>query len=226
MRSVAAVALLKRARNFGSSFVQTQPESARKKPSSRQAREDLARARKYGDQLKTFLAASNTGAIGILLATAGSLAGKDVSPNWVTVPVGIFAANLVLFAISLIVGEHRSLLRRRNRDAQEQMPIWKMAITWNIVVLLVFVVGICASVVALRGINLPTSNLGNAPVEQPMKGSELHPTAPPREQIGVRPDPSLGPFDSKPVTPEQNRPAVSVVPPQKKGDESAPAQGK
>src|SRR6266853_3815153 len=127
-----------------------------KRPSSRQAREDLARARQYGDRLRTFLTASNTGAIGILLATAGSLTGKDISPNWVTVPVSIFAGNLVIFGISLIIGEHRSLLRRRDRDAQSRMPVWKMAITWNIIVLLVFVIGIFSSVAALRSIKLST----------------------------------------------------------------------
>src|SRR5437588_742362 len=154
------------------------------------------------------MAASNTGAIGILLATAGSLVGKDISPNWVTVPVTIFACNLVLFAVSLIIGEHRSLLRRRSRDAQAQMPIVKMAITWNIIILLVFVAGIFSSVSALRSISLPKGKSEHAQVEQRQKGCELYPANLPQEQTSVHVAPSLGPADTKPVVPGQIRPAI------------------
>jgi hypothetical protein len=204
--------------------MQTHQQPNIKRPSSKQAHEDLARARQYGDRLRTFLAASNTGAIGILLATAGSLVGKDIAPNWVTVPVSIFAGNLVLFGISLIIGEHRSLLRRRDRDAQSRMPIWKMAITWNIIVLLVFVAGIFSSVAAFRSIKVPKSGPEHTQAEQRQKESELHPATLPETATSVHAAPSPGPTETRAGASGQDRPTTPT--PQRKGEESSPAQPK
>jgi len=164
MMLAVAVALLSRMTPVGSSALEPLEHGGTpRRPSRKAAGEDLVRARQYGDQLKTFMAASNTGAIGILLATAGSLAGKDVSPNWITIPVVIFAANLVIFAGSLLMGEHRSILRRRDKDAQSKLPFWKMGITWNCLILGIFVAGVIASVIALRGICIPRAAASAVP---------------------------------------------------------------
>jgi hypothetical protein len=158
MTSVVADAFRIWTNLLGTNMEPKEPPHMALQATRREGRDDLARARQYGDSLRTFIAASNTGAIGILLATAGSLAGNEVIPKWVTVPVIIFAFNLLLFGASLLMGEHRSLLRRSQKGAQSQLPVWKVGLTWDIVILIFFVVGVIASVVALRGVTLPRSS--------------------------------------------------------------------
>ena len=111
--------------------------------------EDLKRSREYGDSFRKYLIAATTGGIGILFATAGSFADNNVDPRWIVWPVSFFVFTLLLIGVALLMGEHRSLLRKADPNAQAKLPRWKMGITWNLVPLFTFVVGVIASVVAL-----------------------------------------------------------------------------
>jgi hypothetical protein len=114
--------------------------------------EDLKRSREYGDSFRKYLIAATTGGIGVLFATAGSFAEKNIDPRWVVGPTGCFVLALIAIGVALLMGEHRSLMRRRDPNAQAKMPRWKMGITWNLIPLAGFIVGVMWAVAALNAI--------------------------------------------------------------------------
>jgi hypothetical protein len=77
---------------------------------------------------------------------------EQVDPRWITAPVTDFVLTLLLIGVGLLMGEHRSLMRRKDPRAQATMPVWKMAITWNLIPLVGFMFGVILSLIALNGI--------------------------------------------------------------------------
>lgn len=122
--------------------------------------EDLKRAREYGDAFRKYLLTALTGGIGILLSVAGALVGKGVSPGWVAFPITVFGVGLVAVGCGLLMGEHRSILRRRDPNAQSALPWYKTGIAWNLFGLFVLLLAIAASTYALNGIELPSEKQG------------------------------------------------------------------
>jgi hypothetical protein len=59
-----------------------------------------------------------------------------------------------LIGVGLLMGEHRSLLRRKDPKAQEKLPFWKMGITWNLVPLAGFICGVSWAVIALNAVEI------------------------------------------------------------------------
>ena len=117
--------------------------------------DDLARAREYGDAFRKYLLAALTGGVGVTLTVAGSLAGKGVAPSWATPPILVFCLGLFIVGGGLLMGEHRSLLRRRDANAQAKLPFYKTGTFWNLLALLWFIAGALTAIWSLNGVELP-----------------------------------------------------------------------
>lgn len=127
--------------------------------------ENIERAREYGDEFRKYLFAALTGGIGVTLSIAGLLVGKGVAPNWATTPIAIFCIGLIVVGLALLMGEHRSLLRKSSPDAQGNMRWYKMGITWNLFALFWLVSGISAAIHALNGVAVPGADCLSVPTE-------------------------------------------------------------
>jgi hypothetical protein len=127
---------------------------AKKQAREAERQDDLRRSREYSDSFRKYLTAAITGGVGILFAIAGALLDNHVNTRWIVVPIAVFVTALVSVGIALLLGEHRSLLRRKDPQAQQKLPIWKMGITWNLVPLALFIVGVVLSVSALNSIEI------------------------------------------------------------------------
>lgn len=121
---------------------------------------DLSRARAFGDGFRKYLLTALTGGIGLCLGIAGSLVGKGVPPQWATSSIIWFSAGLVTVGLGLLMGEHRSLCRRKDPNFQHSIPVYKMGITWNLIPLVLFACGIWSAVQGLNGISLPADKDG------------------------------------------------------------------
>ena len=116
------------------------------------------RSQAVGDTLRRFLLAIHTGGIGALLAVASSLAGEHVHPRWAFVPVLIFVGGLVVVGVSLNLAKIREIRRRNAARNNQQEPnftglFWRSQ-TWDILSLVLFVVGAVAGLIALSCVKL------------------------------------------------------------------------
>lgn len=179
-------------------------------------RDDLIRSREYSDSFRKYLVAAITGAIGLLFAIAGSLLDNHVSPKWIVIPISIFLTALFCVGIALLFGEHRSLLRRNNPKAQDDLPWWKLGITWNLVPLGLFVLGVVLSVIALNKIEVkvpdqkcpPQDATSSTSVPQAPKPIPAKVVAPPSDQAAPNKSAPSNEAADKTLTNTDSRPAA------------------
>lgn len=122
------------------------------------ASEHEERSRSVADTLRRFLIAIHTGGIGTLFAVASALAEQRVHPLWTFWPVLIFAAGLIVVAVSLLLAKHREIKRRDAVKCGELEPdftglLWRSQ-TWDIVSLMLFVAGVVVGLLMLSCIEL------------------------------------------------------------------------
>lgn len=122
------------------------------------ANEQENRSREIADTIRRYLIAINTGGIGVSFAVAGTLAGNNVKPSWVIMPVVIFSLGLTIIGVSLFLAKHKAIKRRDANINNKPEPdytsyIWRN-ITWDIVSLIIFLLGVFVGVYFLYGIEI------------------------------------------------------------------------
>lgn len=152
--------------------LEDQPETRQKLEDSIAAKQfsDLARrTAEVADSGRRFLAAINTGGIGITFAIAGILASEKVPPQWATLPAGVFASGLALTAISWQLQRYKT---KRRRDAArviiasrktmatgESEPVFKSFVwrnhTYDLLALIAFIAGVFVGLNELSQIEFP-----------------------------------------------------------------------
>ena len=81
------------------------------------------RSRELADSLRNFLIAVNTGGIGAMLLTAGSLAEQKINPSWTLWPILLFIVGLLTTAWSIFAAQHRAEVRWKASLRHEEPPI-------------------------------------------------------------------------------------------------------
>jgi len=131
---------------------------------------DLARrTAEVADSGRRFLAAVNTGGIGVTFAIAGTFASEKVPPGWATWPVGVFSTGLALTAVSWQLQKYKT---KKRRDAArvivasrkgvangEHEPVFKSFVwrnhTYDVLALVAFVAGVFVGLHELSKITIP-----------------------------------------------------------------------
>jgi hypothetical protein len=135
--------------------------------------EDLKRAREYGDAFRKYLLAALTGGVGVTLSVAGALVGKGVPPKWANLPILMFCTGLIVIGAGLLMGEHRSILRKRDPNAQATLPWYKMGVAWNLFAFSWFIAASMVAIFALNRIDLPREPTTSASSKEISGGEDL-----------------------------------------------------
>ena len=110
------------------------------------------------DSGRRYLAAINTGGIGVTFAVAGHLVSKGVEPSWAVIPIALFAFGLVLTGISWQVQKYQSKERWNAALKEDEVPNFSHLLTnwyYDALALAAFVVAVFVGLWALHGISLP-----------------------------------------------------------------------
>ncbi len=131
---------------------------------------DLARrTAEVADSARRFLAAINTGGIGVTFAIAGALTSEKVPPKWAVWPVGVFSIGLALTAFSWQLQKYKT---KKRRDAArvivtsrksvvngEYEPVFRSSFwrnqSYDALALVAFVVGVFLGLYELSQITIP-----------------------------------------------------------------------
>lgn len=123
-----------------------------------QHRELAKRAADVADSGRRFLAAINTGGIGVAFAVAGSLAGEGVPPLWAVWPVAVFSFGLVLTGWSWQLQKHKTIKRRDAAKSGAGEPdfaaLWWRNQTYEALALVAFIAGVLVGLLKLSDVTI------------------------------------------------------------------------
>ena len=148
---------------------QDQPERQHKLEDSIAVQQfsDLARrTAEVADSARRFLAAINTGGIGVTFAIAGALTSEKVPPKWAIWPVGVFSIGLALTAFSWQLQKYKTKKRRdaarviitsrqAEVDGEYELAFKWHSQTYDALALVAFVAGVFVGLYELSQITIP-----------------------------------------------------------------------